>query len=261
MKLATWNVNSIRARLDRVLAWVAAAQPDVLCLQETKVEDSAFPFAAFEQAGYHVVHHGQKTYNGVALCSKTPLTDVRCGLGDDEDDPQARLIAATVETTPGSAPVRVLSAYVPNGSEPGSPKFVYKLRWLARLRRHLDVHYAPSTPLALCGDYNVAPEPRDVYDPAGWEATTLYCPEVREALAEVARFGLTDVYRLHDPEPGRYSWWDYRMLAFPKNLGLRIDHIYATAPLAQRSRHALIDREARKGKQPSDHAPVVAVFE
>lgn len=261
MKLATWNVNSIRARLDRVLAWVADAQPDVLCLQETKVEDAAFPYAAFEQAGYHVAHHGQKTYNGVAIVSKTPLLDVRSGLDDDEDDPQARLIAATIESPSGSDPVRVLSAYVPNGSEVGSPKFIYKLRWLTRLRRHLDQHYAPTMNLALCGDYNVAPEARDVYDPIGWEGTTLYCPEVREALTEVARFGLGDVYRLHDPEPGRYSWWDYRMLAFPKNLGLRIDHIYATTPLLERSRHASIDREARKGKQPSDHAPVIAIFE
>jgi exodeoxyribonuclease-3 len=254
MKIATWNVNSIRARLERVLAWVDAARPDVLCLQETKVEDAAFPVEPFAARGYHVALAGQRTYNGVAILSRPEPADVARGLDDGEDDPQARLIAATVDG------VRVLCAYAPNGEAPDSEKFPYKLRWLGRLRRYLDGRADPGRPLALCGDFNVAPEARDVCDPEAWSASTLYHPQARGALAEVAAFGLVDVFRQHHAEPGFYSWWDYRMLAFPKNQGLRIDHVLATRPLAERSASAAIDREERKGKQPSDHAPVVVEF-
>jgi exodeoxyribonuclease-3 len=255
MKLATWNVNSIRARLDRVLAWAAAEQPDVLCLQETKVEDHAFPSEPFVAAGYHVSHAGQRTYNGVAILSKSEPHDVLRGLDDGEDDPQARLVAATVDG------VRVISAYVPNGEAPESPKFAYKLRWLGRLRRYLDQRASPTQPLVLCGDFNVAPEERDVHDPEAWRTSTLFHDDARAALVGVTGFGLIDAYRLHDPAPGRYSWWDYRMLSFPKDRGLRIDHVFATRPLAERCRSAAIDREARKGKQPSDHAPVIVHFD
>lgn len=251
MKVATWNVNSVRSRLDRVVAWLAANQPDALCLQETKTEDKTFPFEALQAAGYHIAHHGQKTYNGVAILSKTPAEDVVRGFGDDEDDPQSRFIAGTV------GGVRILSAYIPNGSELDSPKYQYKLRWLARLRQHLDRHYTKDRPLLLCGDFNVAPDERDVHDPGKWERTVLFSPDIRAALAEVAKFGLVDTFRLHHQDGGKFSWWDYRMLAFPRNEGLRIDHVFATAPIADRCKAASIDREERKGKQASDHAPVV----
>jgi exodeoxyribonuclease-3 len=255
MVIATWNVNSIRVRLDRVLNWLAARQPDVVCLQETKVEDKDFPFMAFKIAGYNAVHCGQKTYNGVAILSKQPLTDVQCGIGDGHEDAQARLIAATVQG------VRVISVYVPNGEALDSPKFAYKLQWLSRLRAFLDQRYEATQPIAMCGDYNIAPEARDVYDPPGWENSTLFHQQVRTALGELEKFGLTDAYRICHQEEGRYSWWDYRMLGFPKNKGLRIDHLLVSEPLARRCVASEIDREARKGEQPSDHAPVLATFE
>ena len=251
MKLATWNVNSIRARLERLLAWLAKQQPDVLCLQELKVKDEDFPFEALRAAGWQAVAHGQPTYNGVAILSRQPLADVRRGLDDEVDDLQARLVSARV------GGLTVLSAYVPNGHEVGSDKWDYKLAWLKRLRRHLEKHHRPDEALALCGDFNVAPEARDVCDPAGWEPTVLYHPQARAALAELAAWGLQDAFRLHHQAGGLYSWWDYRRLAFPKNQGLRIDHVLLTAPLARRCRAAHIDRDERKGQQPSDHAPVV----
>jgi exodeoxyribonuclease-3 len=257
MTIATWNVNSIRARHERVLAWLAAAQPDVLCLQEVKVQEAEFPAIEFRAAGYSAAVFGQKTYNGVAILSREPPEDVVRGLADAgaEADSQARLIAATI------GGVRVLSAYVPNGETVGSEKWAYKLRWLERLRAYLDVRCDPERPLVLCGDLNVAPEPRDVYDPAAWEGEVLFHPEARAALERVRSWGLIDVLRRHHAEPGLYSWWDYRQLAFPKNRGLRIDHVFASEPYARRSQDAFIDREARKGKQPSDHAPVVAKFD
>ncbi|MFI5288473.1 MAG: exodeoxyribonuclease III [Polyangia bacterium] len=255
MKLASWNVNSIRARIDRVIPWLEATRPDVLCMQELKAEEKDFPREAFERIGYQVAAACQKTYNGVAICSLQPATDVMCGLGDGDDDPQARLVAATV------AGVRVLSAYVPNGQSVGSDKYAYKLRWLERLRGYLDARCDPKAPLVLCGDFNVAPEERDVYDPVSWANETLFHIEARQALERVRAFGLTDTFRLHHEEAGVYSWWDYRMLSFPKNRGLRIDHVFVTEPLARRCASAWIDREARKGKLPSDHAPVLASFE
>jgi exodeoxyribonuclease-3 len=252
VKIATWNVNSVRARLDRLVAWLARHSPDALCLQELKVADEAFPFEAIERAGYRAVVHGQKTYNGVAILAREEPTDVACGLGDDIDDPQARLIAATV------GGVRVLSAYVPNGGEVGSAKWDYKLAWLARLRRYLDAPCQAGQPLALCGDLNIAPEARDVHDPVLWEGSVLFHEALRGAFAQLHDWGLTDAFRLHHSEGGLYSWWDYRMLAFPKNAGLRIDHILLTAPLASRCTAVVIDRAERKAQQPSDHAPVVA---
>jgi exodeoxyribonuclease-3 len=254
LTVATWNVNSIRARLARVVPWLEARRPDVVCLQETKVEDKDFPYAALEAAGYRAAHHGQKTYNGVAILAREALGDVKLGLCDGGEDPQCRLIGASVRG------VRILSAYFPNGEAVGSPKWEFKLAWLGRLERHLAANYAPGEKLALCGDYNIAPEARDVHDPAAWEESTLFHPAVREALARIAAFGLVDTYRLHHEEEGKYSWWDYRMLAFPKNRGLRIDHIFATRSLAALCTGAEIDREARKGKLPSDHAPVLATF-
>jgi exodeoxyribonuclease-3 len=250
MLVASWNVNSIRARLDRVVAWLAEKQPDVVCLQELKVAEKALPGEAFEAAGYKWVAACQKTYNGVAILAKTPIEDVACGLDDGEEDGQARLISGTV------GGLRILSAYAPNGQSVGSDKWAYKLRWLERLRRHLDGHYHKSARLVVAGDFNVAPEARDVHDPAEWEPSVLFHPEARAALAAVRGFGLSDTFRQHHGGPGFYSWWDYRMLGFPKNRGLRIDHVFITETV--RCSDAWIDREARKGQQPSDHAPVLA---
>jgi exodeoxyribonuclease-3 len=254
MKIATWNVNSIRKRLDRVIPWLAQHQPDVLCLQETKVEDDAFPRLEIEAAGYHVLCHGQKTYNGVALLSQQPARDIVRGFGDGGDDSQARFLVASF------GEVRVGTVYVPNGQSVGSDKFGYKLAWLARWRAWLSAHADAGALLALCGDLNVAPDDRDVYDPAGFENEVLCHPDERRALAEICRWGLVDVFRQHHPEAGLYSWWDYRQLSFPKNHGLRIDLVLCSERLAARCTDVAIDREARKGQNPSDHAPVVAQF-
>ena len=255
VKVATWNVNSIRARQDRVLAWIERHRPDVLCLQEIKSEDGKFPLPAFEALGYHVATWGQRTYNGVAILSTRPIADVERGFGDGVDDAQARFLAGTVDG------VRVMSAYVPNGDTVGSAKWAYKLAWLERLARWLAPRVAgDDAEVVLAGDFNVAPAPLDVHDPAAWETTVLYAPAARTALERVRATGLVDVPRtLHPTEP-MFSWWDYRMLAFPKNRGLRIDHLFATPALAARAVAAGVDREARKGQQPSDHAPVWAEF-
>jgi exodeoxyribonuclease-3 len=254
MKLATWNVNSIRSRLERLIAWLAKQQPDVLCLQELKGTDDAFPYEAVQEAGYAATVHGQKTYNGVAILSRSEPTVTVVGMDDGVDDPQARLIAAEIDG------VWFASAYVPNGSEVGSDKYAYKLDWLARLRAHLERHWTPEAPLALCGDFNVAIDNLDIARPDEWENTVLTADGVRDALAHVRDWGFVDVFRNHNPKGGVYSWWDYRQLAFPKGNGLRIDHIYTTAPLAERSVSASIDRDERKGSKPSDHAPVLAEF-
>jgi exodeoxyribonuclease-3 len=255
VKIASWNVNSIRARLERVLRWLETAAPDVVCLQEIKVATDAFPSEAFREAGWQTAVHGQRTYNGVAILAREPLEDVLVGLQDGEDDPQARLIAATVRG------VRVLSAYVPNGAEVGSERWGYKLRWLERLRAALAARCDPSAPLAVCGDFNVAPDDRDVADVALFGEGVLCHPEARAAFQSLVEWGLVDTFRLRNPHDIAYSWWDYRQLAFPRNVGLRIDHVLATPPLVERCTEAGVEREQRKGKQPSDHAPVYAVFE
>ncbi len=255
MKLATWNVNSIRAREERLLRWLTTHRPDVLCLQELKVTEDAFPLLPIRSLGYHAAVHGQKTYNGVAILSREEPAEIERGFGDGGDDTQARLVAARV----GS--VRVVSAYVPNGQEVGSDKWAYKLDWLKRLRAWLDRRCSKGDLVAVCGDFNVAPEARDVCDPAAWEPSVLFHPGARAALEHVRAWGLVDAFRLHHDAPGLYSWWDYRMLAFPKNQGLRIDHVLLSEPLAARCTSALIDRNERKGKQPSDHAPVVVEVE
>jgi exodeoxyribonuclease-3 len=262
MRLATWNVNSIRTRLPRVLDWLATHQPDVLTLQELKVTDELFPADPLREAGYHAVCHGQKTWNGVAILSKTPPEDVRNGLNGDPDDPQARLVGATVNG------VRILSAYVPNGSVVGSDKWAYKLRWLDRLRAHLDENYSPSQPVALTGDLNVAVDDADIANPDSWNDTVLTHPEARAALRRVTEWGLEDAFRKIHPDGGIYSWWDYRRGAFHKDDGLRIDHVLATPTLAQAATCAWADRDERKtapkddprGK-PSDHAPLVVEFD
>jgi len=255
LTIASWNINSVRARVARLEAWLADRRPDVLCLQELKCTEEQFPLEAVQRLGYHAAVYGQKTYNGVAILSTTPATDVERGLPlPNEEEGEARVLAATVQG------VRVLSVYAPNGQSVDSPAYQGKLAFYARLRRALDGRYRAEPSLVLCGDFNVAPEERDVWDPILWEGQTLFSLPERAALKEVVAFGLEDTFRLHHSEPGRYSWWDYRMLGFPKNRGLRIDAIYANHALAVRCEAADIDREARKGKLPSDHAPVWARF-
>lgn len=255
MKIATWNVNSIRARQDRLLDYLRSASPDVLCLQELKCVEEKFPMMELQAAGYHCACFGQKTYNGVAILSKEPLSDVTRGIPDEVEDAQARVIAATVRG------VRVFSVYAPNGQAVDSPAYVYKLEWYGRLRRYLDKHFKAEDRVAVCGDFNVAPDPIDVHDPKLWEGQTLFSLPERAALQQLMGFGLGDAFRKHHAEGERFSWWDYRMLAFPKNKGLRIDHVLASVPLMERCRASDIDREVRKGEGASDHAPVWAEFE
>ncbi|MBI3951836.1 MAG: exodeoxyribonuclease III [Acidobacteria bacterium] len=255
MKIATWNVNSIRAREERLLTWLVKQQPDIVCLQELKVTEETFPFEALRQAGYYAAVHGQKTYNGVAILARTEPTEVERGLGDDVEDPQARLIAATVDG------ICILSVYVPNGGEVGTEKYAYKLEWLCRLRNYLVNRDLLTRPLLLCGDFNIAPEERDVAHPPAWQGTVLFNPEMCNQFREILDLKLVDIFRLHRAETGYYSWWDYRQLGFPRNDGLRIDHILATRSLTDRCTAALIDREERKGAKPSDHAPVIAIFD
>ncbi len=255
MLIATWNVNSIKVREERLLAWLAAAEPDVVCLQELKVVDEAFPLAAVEAAGYHAAIHGMRAYNGVAILSRTPITDVRIGLDDGVDDPQARLIAGTVQG------VRVISAYFPNGETVGSDKWRYKLAWMARLERYLAAHHAPDELLALCGDFNVAPDDGDVGNPARWAESVLCHADARAALARIGDRGLIDVFRRHHPAGGIWSWWDYQGQGFDKDDGLRIDHVWTTAPLAGRLVAAAVDRYERSGKGASDHAPLCVAFD
>ncbi len=251
MKVATWNVNSIRARLERVVPWLEAVRPDVLLMQESKVTDEQFPREAIEALGYQLATHGQRTYNGVAVLARAPIEVLSRGYADGGDDSEARFLDARV------GGVRFLCAYVPNGKEIGSPHWEKKLAWLDRLRGYLEARCTTAEPIVLGGDLNVAPEAADVANPDAWASSVLFHPEAREALARVTRWGLVDAFRLRHPEPGLYSWWDYRMLAFPKNDGLRIDHLLVTPPVVPRVREASIDRNARKGKQPSDHAPVL----
>jgi exodeoxyribonuclease-3 len=251
MKIATWNVNSLKVRLPHVLDWLATHQPDVLCLQETKLDDANFPVAEIEAAGYRALHAGQKTYNGVALLAKTAGTEVQVGIPGFIDD-QKRVLAATY------GDVRVVCTYVPNGQSVGSDKYQYKLRWLDVLTRWLQRELEKYPRLAVLGDYNIAPEDRDVHDPKAWEGQVLVSPAERQAFAGLVSLGLQDAFRLFDQPPATYSWWDYRAAAFRRNLGLRIDHILLSEPLARQCRACWIDTTPRKLERPSDHAPVVA---
>ena len=252
MKIATWNVNSVRAREERLLAWLERHQPDVLCLQELKVQADAFPTLALRGLGYEAAVFGQRTYNGVAVVSRIGLEGVHTGFLAGDDDGQARLVAATVQG------LRVISAYVPNGAQVGSDKWAYKLAWLERLAGYVAEEVQRFPHLVLAGDFNIAPDDTDVRHPERWASTVLCHPEGRAALARVQQRGLVDLVRQHHPAGGLYSWWDYRMLGFPKNDGLRIDHLWGTSPVAQVCTAAGVDREERKGKLASDHAPVWA---
>ncbi len=262
MRLATWNVNSLKARLTRVEAWVGAHQPDVLCLQETKATDAAFPSAAFAALGYESAHHGSGRWNGVAILSRVGLDEVQPGFHDEDrvDASEPRLLSATC------AGARILSAYVPNGRAVGSPFYEAKLVWLAHLRQELDSTCVAGSDVAVCGDFNVAPDDRDVWDPGSLDGATHVSQAEREALRGVVAWGLRDVVRELTPDgPGPFSWWDYRGGAFHKGEGMRIDLALLSESLARRVRLAYVDREERKrgasGGVPSDHAPVVVEME
>jgi exodeoxyribonuclease-3 len=253
MKLATWNVNSLKVRLPHVLDWLAANQPDVLCLQETKQEDSQFPLVELRQSGYQAAFFGQKTYNGVAILSKLAPADVQYGLPNFADE-QKRVIAATING------IRMVCVYVPNGQSVDSDKYRYKLSWLAALRAWLQEELVKHPKLALLGDYNIAPEDRDVYDPQAWAGNVLVSEAERAEFHALERLGLRDSFRLFEQPEKSYSWWDYRMVAFRRNMGLRIDHILLSETLARNCRNCTIDRAPRKLERPSDHAPVLVEF-
>ncbi len=251
MKLATWNVNSLKVRLPHLLDWLAKHQPDVVCLQETKLEDANFPGAQIEAAGYRCAFSGQKTYNGVAVLARAPIENIECGIPGFEDV-QKRVLSVSVAGT------RVVCAYVPNGQSVGSEKYEYKLKWLASFERWLRDELQRHPRLAVLGDYNVAPEDRDVHDPKAWEGQVLCSAPEREAFQRLLALGFKDSFRLFDQPEKSFSWWDYRMNAFRRNLGLRIDHILVSPELAAKCASCSIDREPRRLERPSDHAPVIA---
>jgi exodeoxyribonuclease-3 len=254
MRAATWNVNSLAVRLPQVLDWLAAQQPDVLVLQETKLSDDKFPHADFAAAGYQSQCFGQKTYNGVALLSRAPAVAIVHNI-DGLDDAQARLIAGTIADAAGD--VRVVGGYFPNGQAPDSDKFAYKMRWLGALRAWVQAQLPQYPRLLLMGDFNIAPEDRDVHDPAAWAGQILCTPEERAHFQQLLALGLHDAFRLFEQPPKSWSWWDYRNLAFRKNQGLRIDHILVSDALRTRVTACHIDKAPRKNERPSDHAPVV----
>ena len=249
MKLATWNVNSLTVRLPQVLAWLAAQSPDVLCLQETKMVDAKFPQAEVSAAGYRAEFFGQKTYNGVALLTRDEAGDVVRNIPQFPDD-SARLISGTVQG------VRVIGAYFPNGQAPDSDKFTYKMRWLQALHDWLKLERLRYPRLVLMGDFNIAPEDRDVFDPAAWAGQIHCTPQEREHFAQLVALGMHDAFRLFDQAPKSWTWWDYRNLAFRKNQGLRIDHILVSEALKGDVASCAIDKLPRKNERPSDHAPV-----
>ena len=251
MKLATWNVNSLKIRLPHLLEWLAAHRPDAMCLQETKTEDRNFPLAAIEAAGYRAAYCGQKAYNGVAILARSAPADVQHGIPDFPDDPK-RVIAATIDG------VRVLCLYAPNGEAPGSDKYAYKLRWYEALTSWLRKELPNRSRLAVLGDLNIAPEPRDVHDPKRWEGKIHFSEPERAAFRAVADVGLKDAFRLFDQPEKQFTWWDYRLLAFQRGWGLRIDHILLSPELAAKCTACTIDVEPRKRERPSDHTPVIA---
>jgi exodeoxyribonuclease-3 len=256
VRLATWNVNSLSARLGRVEEWLAWVQPDICCLQETKCGDATFPAMAFQTLGYDAVHHGEGRWNGVAILSRIGLDDIVAGFADGGDpDAEARLLTATC------GPVAVSTVYVPNGRTLEHEQYRYKLTWLDRLLAHVVASAKPGRPFVVCGDFNIAPEDRDVWDPAAFAASTHVSAPERAALQALKERGLVDVFRARYPDvEGLYSWWDYRAGNFHKHKGMRIDLVLASPDLAEQVMWAIIDRNARKGKLPSDHAPVVVDF-
>lgn len=254
MKIVTWNVNSINVRLLHVLDWIKENRPDVLCLQEIKCVDEKFPAELFQNAGYFTAHYGQQSYNGVAILSLTEGARIERGFIGDAESGQKRFIAASYDD------VRVINTYFPNGQSLESEKFVYKLAWMNHLHDYLQSSYQTDQMLALCGDFNIAPDDRDVYDPKAWSGQIHCSPAERAALQKLREWGLVDTFRQHQSETGFYSWWNYREAAFRRNMGLRIDHIWVTPPLADKCVASWIDKTPRALERPSDHAPVVAEF-
>ena len=255
MKIATWNVNSIRVRLQTVLDWMTVEQPEVLCMQEIKVTSELFPVDPFEALGYQVEVSGQKTYNGVAIVSRYQMREVEKEFPGYDADGQKRIISATTGN------VRIVNVYIPHGAAPGSDKFAYKLEFIKELKKYLTNHHEPDEMLILTGDFNVAPEASDVYDVEEMEGEIGFHPEERAALADLKNWGFDDVFRLHHKEGGLYSWWDYRAGAYHRNMGLRIDHIWATRPLSALSLESGMDKQQRSLSKPSDHIPVWATFD
>ena len=248
--LATWNVNSLNVRLPHVLDWLTANTPDVLCLQETKQEDSKFPYEALQAAGYYAVHNGQKTYNGVAILSRHTMAQVQFDIPAFADE-QKRIVAATIQG------IRVICAYVVNGQAVDSDKYQYKMAWLQAFEGWLKTELAQHDKMAVLGDYNIAPEDRDCHDPAAWAGQVLVSAPERAAFQRLLALGLHDGFRLHNQEDGQFSWWDYRMAGFRRNLGMRIDHILLSDALKDASVASMIDKAPRKLERPSDHTPVV----
>ncbi|MBI4403259.1 MAG: exodeoxyribonuclease III [Deltaproteobacteria bacterium] len=254
MRLVSWNINSIRMRLPRLLALLKRVNPDIICLQELKCTEDKFPFDDIAKVGYQVSALCQKAYNGVAILAKNPPSEVSRLLDIDKKTGVCRFLQAKIEG------VNIISVYVPNGQLVGSEQYIYKLAWLKQLREYLEIRHKPSDALIIAGDFNVAPEDRDVYDPEQWRGKVLFSDPEKKALKELCDFGLSDTFRIHHQEGGHYSWWDYRQLGFPKNHGLRLDFILASKTLADRCTSASILREERKGEKPSDHAPIIAEF-
>lgn len=255
MKIATWNVNSIIARLPLVTRWLEKENPDILCIQETKGADDKFPLLELKSAGYDCVLFGQQSYNGVAIISRAGCAGVTRGFPEDDATSQARLLAVDI------AGIRIINVYVPNGQVVGADKYQFKLNWMKRLREFLDQNYDPKSEVLLCGDFNVAPEERDVHNPLLWQNRILFSEPEKAALQHIKDWGFTDTFRLHTEEGGHYSWWDYRAGGFRRNLGLRIDHVWVSESLAKRNTKTWIDKETRAWERPSDHAPVVAEFD
>ena len=253
MKIATWNVNSLKVRLPHVLDWLATSDADILCLQETKTTDENFPVAEISAAGYQVVYSGQKTYNGVAIISKQPATDIVTDI-PGLDDPQRRILCASI------VGIRVLDLYVVNGQEVGSEKYAHKLYWLEKVAAYINDQLQQHERFVVMGDFNIAPEDRDVHDPEAWHERILCSTPERQALQQIIDLGLADTFRLFDQPEGSYSWWDYRAAAFRRNRGLRIDLILASQSLSGTCSTCVIDKEPRSMERPSDHAPVVADF-
>jgi len=254
MRIATWNVNSVIARSEILTGWLAKHKPDVACLQETKCVDDRFPTSQIEELGYHLALFGQAAYNGVAVLSRQPIEIIRRGMPSDAEDAQRRLVDIR------TGDVRIINVYVPNGERVGSAKYAFKLEWFAKLRQYLDEHCQPDENLILCGDFNVAPDARDVHDPMLWEGRIMFSEPERNALKHVQEWGLADLFRQHHDEAGLFTWWDYRAGAFRRNQGLRIDHVFGTRSMVSRCVGVEIERTVRSLERPSDHAPVVAEF-
>jgi exodeoxyribonuclease-3 len=255
MITATWNVNSVRMRLERLLHWLERRKPDIVCLQETKATDADFPSGPLNEIGYECCINGQKSYNGVAILSRFPITEIVKTLPGDDEDTQRRFLACTVKG------INLVNVYVPNGSEVGCEKYDFKLEWYRRLRRFLEASYSAGSEVLVCGDMNVAPEDRDVWDPDKWRSEIMFSDPEKAVFRDLLNWGLCDALRIHHQEGGFYTWWDYRNAAFHRGWGLRIDHVLLSAPLARRCVRIEIDKDERKGEKPSDHAPVLVYFD